>query len=246
MLHRFVRRGASMALCALLLLPAVALAAAASSPLGTIRCDGNVFVGSEKARLETAVYSGDQVTTADGRATLALSRGNRALIDRGSSANLRRSAEGVIIGLEKGRVAWAADLNAPLRVETGGLTLAPASSFPSYAEVAMKADGSVTLSVHKGSIAVQNLQTQPVIVAAGKVLNVSPRVARAEDQKSEPVGTGAHGKMTLGEKLRTFRIGNLSHGASAGILFGGIAAATATAIIVPLTVGDEEASPSTP
>ncbi len=246
MLHSLVRRGASMALCALLLLPAMALAAAASSPLGTIRCDGSVFLGSEKARLETAVYSGDQVTTADGRATLSLSRGNRALIDRESTASLLRSAEGVTVGLERGRVAWTADTSASLRVETAGLTMAPAGSFPSLAEVAMKADGSVTLSVHKGSITVQNLRAAPVVVAAGEFITISPRLAQQGQAKSEPIGTGAHGKMTLGEKLRTFRIGNLSHGASTAIVVGTIGAATATAIIVPLTVGEEEASPSTP
>jgi len=75
------------------------------------------------------------------------------------------------------------------------------------------------------------------------VITVNPRLAQA--QQSKPIGTGAHGKMTLGEKLRTFKIGNLSHGASVAILGGALAGATAAAVIVPLTVGQEE-SPFVP
>jgi hypothetical protein len=52
--------------------------------------------------------------------------------------------------------------------------------------------------------------------------------------------------MTLGEKLRTFRIGGLSHQASVALV-AVIAAGAATAITVPLVVGEEEVvSPSVP
>jgi hypothetical protein len=53
--------------------------------------------------------------------------------------------------------------------------------------------------------------------------------------------------MTLGEKLRTFRIGGLSHGASVALMVGILGGTTAAAIAIPLTVGDEEPiSPSQP
>jgi hypothetical protein len=53
--------------------------------------------------------------------------------------------------------------------------------------------------------------------------------------------------MTLGDKLRTFRIGGLSHGASLAVVVGVIGGAAAAAIAVPLVVGDEEeVSPSAP
>jgi len=245
MLQGSVRRGASIALCLLLLLPAAVLAAG-STPLGTLRSDGTVYVGSAPVRAETAVFSGDKVSTADGRATLSLARGSRLMIDRGSNAGLWSSNEGVTIGLERGRLAFTADPKASLRVDADGLMLAPSGSFPSLAEIAMTADGSLSLSVHRGAVAVRNLRAEPVVVSAGRIITIGPRLAQQGGQKSEPVGTGAHGKMTLGEKLRTFRIGNLSHGASAAILFGTLAGAAATAIIVPQVIGDEEASPSAP
>jgi len=239
------RRSVTVMLCTLLLTPAI-VAAVGSGPLGTLRCDGVVFVGSARVGGEAAVYSGDQVTTTDGRAILSLARANRVVIERGSTASLWRSPDGLRVGLEKGRLALTADGKAPLRLEADGLTLSPSGSFPSLAQLAMMPDGSMGVSVHRGAITIQNLRAEPVVVAAGKFITISPRLAQKQPPKSQPIGTGAHGKMTLGEKLRTFRIGNLSHGVSVAILGGTIAGATAAAIIVPLTVGEEKASPSVP
>jgi ferric-dicitrate binding protein FerR (iron transport regulator) len=245
MLQSSARSGVSILLCSMLLLPALLLAGG-SSPLGTLRSDGAVFVGSTQARLETPVFSGDQVTTAEGRATLSLARGNRIMFDPGSNAGLWRSDEGITVGLAKGRLVFTADPKSPLRVDADGLALAPAGSFPSLAEVAMRSDGTLSLSVHRGSVAVRNLRAETVVVPAGKFITIAPRLAQQPGGKSEPIGTGAHGKMTLGEKLRTFRIGNLSHAASAAIVYGAIGGAVAAAIIIPQVVGEEEASPSTP
>ena len=245
--HSSRRRGACIALCALLLLPTAALAAGGASPLGTLHSNGQVYVGVHKALAASALYSGDWVSTADGRATLSLARGTRILIDRESLAGLRRADSGVVIGLERGRLAWTMGPKTSVQVETDGLTLTPAGSFPSLAEVAMRADGSLVLSVHRGTVAVGNLRDAPVLVSSGKFITISPRLAQGEQAKSQPVGTGAHGKMTLGEKLRTFRIGNLSHAASVAIVGAIFVGAATAAIVIPMAVGDEEpASPSTP
>jgi ferric-dicitrate binding protein FerR (iron transport regulator) len=168
------------------------------------------------------------------------------VFDSASNAGLWRSEDGVSVGLAKGRLAFTADPKTPLRVDADGLSLVPTGSFPSLAEIAMRSDGTMSLSVHRGAVAVRNLRAQPVVISAGKFITISPRLAQQAGGKSEPVGTGAHGKMTLGEKLRTFRIGNLSHGASVAILGGMLAGAAAAAIIVPQVVGEEEASPSNP
>jgi hypothetical protein len=223
------------------MLPAFVLASGNPSPVGTLRCDGVVYLDGETIRAETALYSGDQVRTVADWATLALSRGNRVLMDRDSSAALAYSGQGVIVGLEKGRLAWLADPKDPSHIQTDGLALSPSGSFPTLAEVAIRNDGSLTVAVHKGAVTVRNLQASPVAVAAGKIITISPRLA----QKSKPIGTGAHGKMTLGEKFRTFQIGNLSHAASLAIVGGILGAAAATSIVVPLTVG-EETSPFIP
>jgi len=243
--HAFSRRGAPVWLSLLLGLPILALSAASLAPLGTLRCDGVVYLSGETARPGSVIYSGDQLRTAEGRASITLSRGDLMVLDRESSAALRRSAEGLSVGLDKGRILWALTTQSPLRVQADGLTVSPSGAFPSVAEVAMHGDGSLVVAVHRGKISVADLRAEPVVVSAGQLITISPRVSQSE--QTQPIGTGAHGKMTLGEKLRTFRIGSLSHQASLAVMTGVIGGAAATAIIVPLTVGQEkEISPSVP
>jgi hypothetical protein len=244
MLHAFSRRGAPAWLSLLLMLSIVTLPAAELTPLGTLRCEGAVYVGAEMARTGSVVYSGDQVKTVEGRATITLPRGELAVFDRQSSAALQRSPEGLSVGLEKGRVAWALASQAPFRVTVDGLTVSPTGTFPSIAEVAMHGDGSLVVAVHRGKVSIAELRPDAVVVSAGQLITIDPRLAQA--QQTKPAGTGAHGKMTVGEKLRTFRIGGLSHQASVALV-AVIAAGAATAITVPLVVGEEEVvSPSVP
>jgi hypothetical protein len=242
--HVFSRGGASVWLSLLLVLPVVTLPAASLAPLGTLRCDGVVYVGGNIARLGSVIYSGDQVKTAEGRATISLPRGDLMVLDRESTAALQRSPEGLSVGLEKGRVIWALATQGPLRVQADGLTFAPTGAVPSLAEVAMRGDGTLVAAVHRGKISIAELRADPVVVSAGQLITIDPRLAQSGPQ---PAGTGAHGKMTLGEKLRTFRIGSLSHQASVAVVAGVVGAAAATAIAVPLAVGEEEkVSPSVP
>jgi hypothetical protein len=243
--HAFSRGGAAVWLSLLLVLPVLTLSAASLAPLGTLRCDGVVYLRGETARLGSVVYSGDQLRTAEGRATISLPGGDLMVLDRQSSAALRRSPEGLFVGLEKGRVVWALAAQAPLRVQTDGLTISPRAAFPSLAEVAMRGDGSLVVAVHRGKISIADLRAEPVAVSAGQLITISPRLSQAG--QTLPVGTAAHGKMTLGEKLRTFRFGSLSHQASVAVATGVLGGAAATSIVVPLTVGEEEnISPSTP
>jgi len=245
MVHSSWKRGALRMGGLLLTLAAFAYAAGNSASLGTLRIDGSVYVGEEKAHAETVLYSGDRITTSEGHAVVSLSSGPRVVMDRDSSAALTSSTGGLILGVEKGRLALLSDPKSPLQVETDGLRLSPSSTFPTLAEISMLNDGSLTIAVHKGAISVQDLRAEPLEVAAGRIITISPRLGQQTEPKNQSVGTGAHGKMTLGEKLRTFHIGHLSHAASAAIVGGGVVAGAATAIIVPLTVG-EESSPTTP
>jgi len=241
----FSRRGASAWLSVLLVLGVATLPAASLDPLGTLRCEGVVYVGGDVVRPGSVIYSGDEVKTAEGRATISLPRGNLMVLDQQSSAVLQRVGEGFAVGLDRGRVLWSLAKQVPLRVQADGLAVSPVGAFPSLAEVAMRADGSLVVAVHRGKMSVMDLRAEPVGVSAGQFIIISPRVAQAGESK--PVGTGAHGKMTLGEKLRTFRIGSLSHQASLAVVAGILGGATATAIVVPLTVGqEEEISPSGP
>jgi hypothetical protein len=243
--HAFSRRGASIWLSLLLVVPVVTLPAASLAPLGTLRCDGVVYVGGNTALPGSVIYSGDQVKTAEGRASISLPRGDLMVLDHQSTAALRQSTDGLSIGLDRGRVIWSLATQGSLRVQADGLTFAPTGAAPSLAEVAMRGDGTVVAAVHRGKISVADLRAEPVAVSAGQFIVISPRLAQAEE--SRPVGTGAHGKMTLGEKLRTFRIGGLSHQASMAVVVGVFGGATAAAIAVPLAVGGEEkVSPSVP
>ena len=242
MAHSLLVRGASFALSAFLLLPSLA-AAAGSAPLGTLRSDGAVYVESTKVPAESALFSGDRVSTVDGRAALSLPHGSSFLIERTSSAVLHGNSQGFSIGLEKGRLTLNSNPMAPLQVETAGLTMTSAGRFPSIAEVAMLADGSMRLSVHRGTMVVHNASEQPIFVKAGNFISVGPQTV----QKDQTPGTAAHGSKTAGQAAKGIRLGSLSHGATVAVV-GGLMAATAAAIAIPLAVDDEStpASPSAP
>jgi len=243
-MHRALfRRGVRICLCWLLTLPVISLPAANLSPVGTLRSEGNVFLGGDPARTESAVYPGDEVRTEEGRATVSLARGTLVTGGKNSSAIVRRSEGSLVIALAKGQLAVSFAEGMPSRVEADGLNLSPSGSFPTLAEVAMRGDGSLIVAVKRGKLSIADLRADPVSIVAGQVITISPRPAQAPESK--PVGTAAHGKMTLGEKLRTFKIGGLSHAASVDVVVGVAAAAAVTGVVVPLAVQDQE-SPSTP
>jgi hypothetical protein len=247
MVDAYLRRSVAVMLSWLLVVPVGTLLAAGPTPVGALHSEGVVFLGQDAVSPSSVVYSGDVVRTEDGRATVTLPQGDLFVLGSKSAAALGRSDKGVMVSLEKGQMAFntSASSELRLRIDADGLAISPSGSFRSLAEVALLDDGTLHLFVRRGKIAVANLRPEPVVLSAGQVLTVNPRLAQAD--QSKPIGTGAHGKMTLGEKLRTFRIGGLSHGASVAIVGGIVGGAAATAIVVPLVVGNEEAvSPSTP
>lgn len=241
MTHSLLVRGASFALSVSLLLPAFA-AAAGSAPLGTLRSEGAVYVDSSRVPGQTSLFSGDRVATVDGRASIVLAHGSSVLLDRASSAALRNTLEGFSVGLVKGRVTFNSNPQAPVKVETAGLTVVAAGKFPSLAEIAMLADGSVSLAVHRGTMLVHNGGNEPAVVTAGKTLTVGPQAV----QNAQEPGTAAHGGKTVGQAAGGV---HLSHGASM-VLIGGIVVATAAAIAIPLAINNDETtapvSPSVP
>ena len=245
MLNSSRKRGALRVGGVLLALATFSYGAASSASLGTLRIDGSVYVGGEKASAETALFSGDRITTSDGHAVVSLASGHRVVMDRDSSAALTSSTGSLTLGMEKGRLAFLSDPKSRLQVATDGLRLSPSSTFPTLAEISMLKDGSLTIAVHKGAVSVHDLRAEPVEVAAGSIITISPRLGQQTEPKSQPVGMGAHGKMTLSEKLRIFHIGHLSHTASATIVGGALVGGAATAIIVTQT-GGGESSPATP
>lgn len=233
-------------LCVPVLFLAGGQPAVGANPVGTLRPDGNVYLGKQTVRATSVIYSGDRLTTEEGRATVSFLSNAVMVLDGHSDAALEASADGLRVGLEKGQLALAVPTARPIQVETGGLSLTPIEDFPSFAEVALRADGSVVVAVHRGKVSVNNLRASPVFVSAGQILTVSPRLSQAQGQGKAPVGTGAHGKMTIGERLRTFRIGGLSHTASAAVVLVGLGAAGTAAVVVPIAIREHVASPSVP
>ncbi len=233
-------------LCVAVLFLAGGRPALGATPVGTLRPDGNVYLGNQTVRAASVIYSGDRLTTEEGRATVSFLSNALMVLDGHSDAALEATADGLRVGLEKGQLALAVPTARPIQVDTGGLSLTPVEAFPSLAEVALRADGSVVVAVHQGKVSVNNLRANPVFVSAGQILTVSPRVNRSQGQGKEPVGTGAHGKMTIGEKLRTFRIDGLSHTTSVAIVIVGLGAVATAAIVVPIAIRNKPLSPSVP
>jgi len=245
MVDAYLRRSVAVLVSWLLVVPVGTLLAAAPTPVGALHSEGTVYLGQDAVSPASVIYSGDILRTDNGKATVTLPYGDLLVLGSKSAAALDRTPETVMVSLEKGQMAFNSSSQLPLRIEADGLTISPSGSFRTLAEIALLDDGSIQLSVRRGKISVANLRPESVVLSAGQSLTVNPRLAQSD--KSKPIGTGAHGKMTLGEKLRTFRIGGLSHGASVAIVGGIVGGAAATAIVVPLVVGEEQpVSPSAP
>jgi len=222
-----------------LMLLAIPLRADSSRALGTLRSASTVQLDRLPARGECTLYSGDRVSTEASPATVSFRRGDLLVLDRQSRAMFQLTEGGLVVDLERGALSFSASSADDARVESDGLTFIRTGSFPSLAEVALRDDGSVVLAVRRGTVAVRNLRPEPVVVQAGQYLRVGPPGAQV-------VGTGAHGKQTFGERVRTFQIGGLSHAASVGILGGTVGVFAAAAIAVPLATQPKKASPAAP
>ncbi len=227
--------------CVSLCLIAGLLQATALNPLGTLRSEGDVYLRGRRTTAEAVVFGGDHLSIGEGLATISFSRGGLAVLERRSTASLQGSADGLAIGLEKGRLTLNLPSPRPVRVETDGLSLSPQGSFPTLTEIALVPNGSLTVAVRQGQISVTHLRPEPIVVSTGQILTVSTRLAEAQ---KEPVGTAAHGKRSLGEKMRTFHIGHLSHTASVAVAVGGLGGAVVAATVVPHVL--KTTSPSSP
>lgn len=219
---------------------AVSLHAAGMTPLGTMRSQGGVYLGGRAARVDTVVFGGDHLRTEEGQATISFHRGELLVLEKHTGANFSDFPGGFSVRLETGELALYVPSQHTVRVETDGLAISPSGTFPCLAQIAFATDGSATVAVHRGKVSIANLRQEPIVVNAGQVLTVSPRLTRAQDQS---VGTAAHGKMSLPEKLRTFHIGSLSHTASVAVAGVGIGAAVAGAVV---SITEQAASPSSP
>ena len=129
--------------------------------------------------------------------------------------------------------AVSAEAGAPSQSDRSHVLLSkPPQSLP---EIPIETRSLTVAGLYNSNTSPSALRADPAIVSATQRLTVRPQLGQAEESKA--IGTGAHGKMTFGEKLSTFRIGRLSHSASVAVMVLMIGGAAAASIAVPLTVG---------
>ncbi len=236
------RSGLAFAVGLLLSFSGASLQAAALPAVGALQASGAVFVGEGAVPGgHSTLYSGDRLRTGEGQATVSFRGAGLLNLSRQSEALFSSSSTGPSVRLERGGLSFTFFDQPLIQLQTEELVFSSVGSFPSLGEVALAGDGSIVLAVREGTVAVAHLRPQPVLVKAGQQIIISPRTAQAQS-----IGTGAHGKTTLGEKLRTFRIGPLSHTASVVALGGILGGVTAVAIAVPASMNPAPVSPSAP
>ncbi len=226
------------------LFAASSLGAGTSAPAGTLRTDGKVYVGDNLVATTSVVFVGDRLRTEAGQATVNFSHGDLMVLRRQTEATLQGAPQSIVVGLSKGELVLASSSEKSPSVDVAGLLLTSEGKSPGLAQVALKGDGTLLVVVHRGTFRAARLRRDPVTLSSGQMLTVNPRVEL--DQGPVATGTGAHGKPTLGERLRTFRVDGLSHNASVALLATGLAAATAAAIIVPISIREARTSPFIP
>ena len=197
----------------------------AAAPVAILQANGAVEVSGAPARMNTAIYDGDLLTTKTAAATLSLGQGSALLVEPNSSAGVARLARGVQFSLRQGRIVMRVSPPERVNIRAAGLLLTPKGHFPTVADVALNTDGSLVIGVPQGEVAVSGLASAPVTLHGGQFIHVNPTV-----QQNERAGTAAHGKMSGAQKLRNFQIGRLSHPVSAAIVVGGAAGVITAAI----------------
>jgi len=178
--------------------------AEAATLLGTLRCQGAVYLNGYPADSGTSVYSGDQVKTGEGQAVISLTKGEVVTPGRRTEVSLKVAEGRLALSLSQGQLAWAVAATRLARVEADGLEFSPAASLRSSAEIALRDDGSLVMAVRRGKISVGLLRSYPVVVSAGEVLLVDPRPAGPSRELS---GVSAEGpSVTPEQPPRAYRI----------------------------------------
>jgi len=222
MLTGTLRRGLAVVLCLFLAVPAAPLSAAEPNPELTLQ-------GERSAALASAeVNTGPEIANLPSQGLTEPGRTTSAVLKSSGTA--------------------ATDENRPLPANStsplAGDYLTRSSELPSaltrpsptLSEAGPEVGGNLLATLQPRDFATSSMFVDSAVQSAEELLTIRPVLQQA--QQSAPIGTGAHGKMTAGEKVGTFRIGRLSHGASVVVMGALVVATIAVAVVVPLTVGD--------
>jgi len=142
-------RGLMVLICSLLM----AFEPAFGSPnraIGTVTGNGEARLNGSVVPNGTVLYTGDRiVTTSGGAASIHLTRGDVLALGSSTAAQVKATDKGFTVLLDSGRVAAAAGKDAPIVVESHGVTIVPKQTNGSY-EVALNGSELEVLT-HRGT-----------------------------------------------------------------------------------------------
>ena len=151
---------------------------ASTNPIGSVAGSMNAWMGNQALLPSAAIFSGDRLKVKDGAAIVVLSHGSRLAFGRQTQAQLVRDTRGVAVMLDAGDVLLYQPKEAKeMRVEAESLTVTPVTGYRAIGEVAILS-GLLVITSKQGTFDVEG-HGQRVIVAEGKTVTLSPKIAGA-------------------------------------------------------------------
>lgn len=158
------------------------LALPGNVPLGKALSQGDAELNGTRLQLETTVYSGDTLTTADaGLAVVFFSQGDQLHLGPASQVQVAQTDGNLVADLARGAVLARSGIGQTVSVRARGLTVNPEA--PTRYEVVVQ-EKAVVVAARQAAVTVRDA-TQTFTVAAGNAM----RFELAADQPP-PAGTG--------------------------------------------------------
>jgi hypothetical protein len=178
-MYSLKRHAVALCLAGLLALPAFA-----SSPKGLVgmaQGTGPIQINGLRFEGQTSLFSGDRIVTGSkSLLTLISSPAERVRFQPGTSAEVAKDGSATVIRLNKGVIDFrtAGALRADL---PNGVTVSPAESTTTLAEVNRLANGTAEVAVYKGTVEVANAENH-VTVNAGHTAVIGPQAGSQNAQ----------------------------------------------------------------
>lgn len=178
------RHAVAVCLASLLALPAFA-----SSPKGLVgvaQGTGPIQINGQRFEGQASLFSGDRIVTgSNSLLTVISSPAERVRFQSGTSAEVAKDGPATVIRLDTGVIDFrtAGALRADL---PNGVTVSPAESTTTLAQVNRLANGTAEVAVYKGTVEVANAENH-VTVNAGHTAVIGPQTGsqNAQNQKNK-------------------------------------------------------------
>lgn len=211
------------------------VAAAGPAPVGSLVGGRNVTLDGQSPLPHTTILSGDRLAVSDGIAMVALGRGNRMLLERGSEASFVRDGDAVAVSLARGDMSFFHPLaGGGIRIVAGDVTIMPASGSKTLSEIVMT-DGLLVVTAKNGALEVEQTGSTRK-VGDGSTITIATTAARAPSSAAAPAPIPSGGRYIK-------HIFNHETIVVAGVAAAGTGAAVAA---IALTRSSKEVSPTVP